>query len=91
MDGSGENTAEYNPQIGHRTELGTHDGTEDRTRTRNIQELDHENLPTGEDDIVHTVGLCQSWSRTVVRRKHTLHETAVEQVSNNERNKAQTK
>ena len=45
VDGTSEDTAKDNPQIGHRTELGTHNGTEDGTRTCDIQKLNHEDLP----------------------------------------------
>ena len=53
-----ENTAKDNPQIGNRTKLRTHDGTEDGTRTGNVKELDHENLPVGKHDVIKSVGLC---------------------------------
>ena len=40
-----KDTSEDNPEIGSRSELGTHDGTKDRSSTCNVQELYHENLP----------------------------------------------
>ena len=56
MDGSGEDASEDDPEVGGRTELGAHDGTEDRTGSRNVQELDHKYFPSGHRDEVDAVG-----------------------------------
>ena len=52
VNGTGKDTTQHNPQIGHRTELGTHDGTKDRTGTGNVQELNHKDFPVGKDNVV---------------------------------------
>ena len=66
MDSTGENTAEDNPQISYRTELGTHNSTKDGACTRNVQKLNHENLPTGKDNKVNAIGLCHCRGHTVI-------------------------
>ena len=88
MDGSGEDTAEDNPQIGHRTELGTHDGTEDRTRTSDVQKLNHKNLPGGKHHEIDAIGLCHSRRHTVIWPEDAFHETSVEQITQHKSHKA---
>ena len=72
-----EDAAEDNPQIGHRTELRTHDGTKDRTSSRNVQKLDHEDLPVWKHNVVQAVGLSHSRRHTVIWPKHLLHKASV--------------
>ena len=57
VDGPGENAAEYDPQIGGGTEFGSHDGSEDGPRSRDIEELDHKDPPAWHLDIVDAVRL----------------------------------
>ena len=91
MHSSGKDTAENDPQISHRTKLRTHDGTEDRTCTRNVQKLDHKNLPRRQHDVVETIGLGHCRRHTIIGAKHPFDETAVEQITNHESHKAQQK
>ena len=78
---TGENAAEYNPQIRRRTELGSHDGAEDRPRTGNVQELDHENFPRRQHGEVHAVGFGHGRRRPVVRSENPFHKTSVEEIA----------
>ena len=79
--GSCKDAAEDNPQIGDRAELGTHDGTEDGTRTGNVQELNHKDLPVGKDNIVNTIGLGNSRSDAIVRGYYFLNEAPIEHIT----------
>ena len=81
VGGSCKDTAEDNPQISRRTELRTHDGTEDRSRTGNVKELNHENLPVGKHDVVKSVCLGNGGRHTVIWSKHPFHEATVEQIT----------
>ena len=47
-----KDASKYYPQVGGRTELGTHNSTEDRTRAGNIEELNHKHLPVGKGYVV---------------------------------------
>ena len=89
MGSTGKDTAQHYPQIGHRTELGSHDGPEDGACSSDVQELYHENLPVGKHDIVYTVSLGHGWCYTVVRTEHTLHETSIEQITQKQSQQAQ--
>ena len=79
--GTREDTAEHNPEIGRRAELGAHDRTENRTRPGNIQELDHENLPRGQHDIVYPIGFGDSRRGPVVGPEHTFNESTVKKIA----------
>ena len=57
VHGAGKDASEHNPEVAGRAKLGTHDGTEDRARSRNVEELDHVHLPAGHGNEVHAVGL----------------------------------
>ena len=89
--GAGKDTAEDDPQISHRTELRTHDGTEDRTSTGNVQELNHEDFPRRENNVIETIGLSNGWCHTIIWTKHTLYETSIEQIAHNKSYKTQQK
>ena len=55
VHGSGEDTAQYDPQVGSRAELGSHDRSEYGTEARDIQELDHEDFPRRHRNVVDSV------------------------------------
>ena len=57
MHGTRENAAQYNPKEGRRAELRAHDGAEDGPRSRDVEELDHIDLPGRHWDEVHAVSL----------------------------------
>ena len=91
MGGTGEDAAEDNPEIGSRTKLGAHDGTEDRTCTCNVKKLNHEYLPVGKNDEIKTVGLSHGRSHTVVWCEHFLYEASVEQITQKKSHEAHHK
>ena len=59
VDGSGEDCAEDNPEVGCGAELCSHDGSEDGTETGDVEELNHEDFPRGKGDVVDSVSHCQ--------------------------------
>ena len=85
MHRTGEDAAEHDPEIGGGTELGAHNGAEDGTRPRNVEELDHENLPTGHLDVVDAVRPADGRRRTGrVGAEDLLGETSVEKITQDE-------
>ena len=62
---SGEDRTEHDPQEGRRTVENTHDGTEDWTQTRDIQELHQKNTPRSHRNKVHSVCLRQCRCLTI--------------------------
>jgi hypothetical protein len=91
VSSSCKNASEDYPQIGYRSEFGSHDGTEDGTRTCDVQELNHENLPRGKYYKVNAVGLGHGRRNTIVGTKNSLHESTVEQVTTYKSHKTQYK
>ena len=91
VDGSGEDAAEDNPQIGRRTELRAHDGTEDGACARDVEELDHEDLPSGHHDVVQPIGLADGGRHAVIGAEYALNKAAVEEITDNQSNNAQCK
>ena len=81
-----KDTAEHNPQVGCRSELGTHDGTEDGTQTCNVEELDHVDLPSGHGDIVDAVLLGVGRRFAILfRMKHSADKAAIGEIADNQR------
>ena len=76
-----EDTSQHNPQIGYRAELGAHDSTEDGPGTCDVQKLDHKHLPVRKHNVVNTIGHGNSRSFPVVRAKHAVHKTAIQQIA----------
>lgn len=84
VHGTGKDTAQYNPKIGHRTIPCTHDGAKDRPGTCYVEKLDHEDFPTGQHDKVYPIRLCHCWRRTVVGSKHVGHKLSIKKITQNE-------
>ena len=55
MYAAAENGTEDNPQEGCRTKANTHDGTENRAQTGDVEELHKEDTPRRHRHKVHTV------------------------------------
>ena len=55
VHGPHEDAAEGDPQKGHGTEAGAEDGSEDRARTGNVEQLDQENPPARQRHVIHAV------------------------------------
>ena len=81
---SGEDAAENYPQVGRRTELGAHYRAEYRAGAGDVEELDHEDLPTRKHYVVNAVGHAHGRRRTVVRSEDALHNAAVDKVAHDE-------
>ena len=88
---SGEYTTQNYPQICRGTELGAHDGAKDGTRSRYVEELDHEYLPSWQYHEIHSISLGHGWGGAVVGTKHADYELAIDHISRNERQKADYK
>ena len=90
--GTGENAAEDDPQIAGRAEFGAHDGAEDGTRSRNVQELDHIHLPGGHDDEIHSIGFGDSRRGPFgIRSEHPIHKSTVQNIAQNQGDNADDK
>ena len=82
MDSTHEDATKDNPQVGGRTKENTHDGTEDRTRSGDVQELNQIDAPRGHRDIIGTVLQAVRGSLTLrLRTKRALYKTAVKEVA----------
>ena len=79
---AGKNTTQNYPQVCRGSELGTHYGAEDRAGSCDVKELDHEDLPSGQGDVVYAVGLAYGRGNAVlVRAEDFVYELAVNQVT----------
>ena len=81
MHGSCEDTPEDNPQISHRSVPGTHNSTEDRTRSCNVEELNHEDFPTRQYHKVDPIGFGHCRRRAVIRTEHMRHKLSIKKVT----------
>ena len=92
MEGSDEDATQHDPQVGRRTELYTHDGSEDGARACNIQELNQENAPTRHWGVVNTIRLGIGWRLALgLYAENTLHQRSVEDVTQYQTGQRQTK
>ena len=66
VDSSSENAAEHYPYVTGWAEFGSHDCSEDRTRSGYVQELYHEHLPGWHRNVIHSV--CLAYGRGDSRR-----------------------
>ena len=82
MDATCKDGSEYDPEIGAGSELGTHDGTEYRTQTCDVKELDHVGFPCRHCNIVNAVGHTLGRHFTVgISPEKTLNEFSVEHIA----------
>ena len=84
VNGTGEDAPQDNPQVGRRAELRAHDGAEDGTRARDVEELNHKNLPSGKNDVVYAVGHTYRRSGPAVGSEDALNHPAVDEIAHNE-------
>ena len=80
--GAHKNAAHYNPQIGHRSVGGPHNGAEYRTQSGNIEKLNHVHAPRLQLLIVDTVG--KTLNRRVALGRHTeiaLHKAPIGKIA----------
>ena len=64
---------------------------EDGTKARDVQQLDHEQLPLGKDHIVHTVVDLHSGGLAVVRPEGVFHHLAIDEITADEQGQANQK
>ena len=77
-----EDTAEDNPQICGRAVGGSHNRSENRSESGNVEKLDDENLPCGHRLEVDIVRLCDGRGFAVwVRTEKTVREFSVDEIS----------
>ena len=81
MNSAGENSTEGDPQENHRSPHGAGQSAEDGAEARDIQKLNHEQLPLGQYDIVDTVVNGDSGSLAVVRIEDAVYELAIEEIA----------
>ena len=64
---------------------------EDGTEARDVQQLDHEQLPLGKDHIVHAVVDLHSGGLAVVRPEGVFHHLAIDEITADEQGQANQK
>ena len=88
---TGKDTAKYNPQIGCRTELSSHDGTEDRSQPGNIEKLYHKDFPSRQWNVIHTIGFGKGGCFAVIGTKDAFYEASVDKIAGYQRQQAKRK
>ena len=76
-----EDATQHNPQICRRTEPHAHNGSEDGSCSSNIQELYHKDAPSGQHNVIDTIGLANGWGLAVVWTKYTFHHPTVNHIA----------
>ena len=91
VDAASEDGAEGDPQEHDGAPQSTLQSAEDGTEARNVQQLDHEQLPLGQDHIVHAVVDLYGRRFTVVGAEGVLHDLAVQEVAADQQSKTDQK
>ena len=91
MDAAGEDGAEGDPQEHHRSPKGTLHCAEDGAQTRNIQQLDQEQLPLGHDNVVNAIVDANSRSFPVIRPEGVVNDFTISQVADDQQSQAEQK
>ena len=81
MDCTGKDGTEGDPQENDRTPKSTAQSAEDGTQTRNIQKLDHKELPLRENHVVHAIVDLHGRRFTVVRAESLFDDATVNEVA----------
>ena len=81
MDAASEDGAEGDPQEHDGAPQSTLQSAEDRTEARNVQQLDHEQLPLGQNHVVHAVIDLDSRSLTVIGPEGPIHQGAIGEIA----------
>ena len=84
MGGSGEDAAKHYPQVSHGTVPGSHYGSEDRARARDVEKLDHEDFPAGQYHVVDAVAMCHCWRGPVVGAENVFDKSSVGKKAHNQ-------
>ena len=91
MDTTGEDGTTGDPQENDRTPKSTAQSAEDGTQTRNIQKLDHKELPLRENHVVHAIVDLDSRRFTVVRAESLFDDATVNEVAADQQCQTQEK
>ena len=91
MDGTGEDSAADNPKVDGRSPKCAGKCTEDRTKTGDIQKLNHKNFPRRQNDKVNAVGLSNGRRRRVSRLEDVVDNLAVNHITANQSGKCNQK
>ena len=91
MNGTGEDGAEGDPQEDDGAPESALQGTEDGAEAGNVQKLDHEQLPLGQNDVVHAVVDLDGRGLPVIGAKGILHDLAVDEVPADQQRKTDQK
>ena len=81
MDCTGKDGTEGDPQEDDRTPKSAAQSAEDGTQTRNIQKLDHKELPLRENHVVHAIVDLHGRRFTVVRAESLFDDATVNEVA----------
>ena len=80
MDGTCENAADRDDDKRDLSELDAGDDTDDRTYAGDVEKLDQEVLPLGQDHVIDSVGLRYGRRRPVIRSNDPLYNASVREV-----------
>ena len=81
VDSTGENGTESDPQEHNRTPQSAAQSAKDGTQASNVQQLDHEQLPLGQNHVVHAVIDLDSGSLTVIGPEGPIHQGAIGEIA----------
>ena len=81
VDSAGENGAEGDPQEHHGAPQRAAQGTENGAETGDVQQLDHKQLPLGQNHVVHAVVDLDGGRLTVIGPEGPIHQGAVDEVT----------
>ena len=83
------------PKVIHRNTTGPPKGTlhcaEDGAQTRNIQQLDQEQLPLGHDNVVNAIVDANSRSFPVIRPEGVVNDFTISQVADDQQSRQSRK
>ena len=78
---TGKNRTESDPQENHRAPQSAAQSAEDRAETRDVQKLDHKQLPLRQNHVVHAIVDLDSRRFTVVRAEGLFDDATVNEVA----------
>ena len=81
VDRTGKNRTEGDPQENHRTPQSAAQSAEDGAEARNVQKLDHKQLPLRQNHVVHAIVDLDSRRFTVVRAEGLFDDATVNEVA----------
>ena len=91
VDRTGKDGAEGDPQKDHGTPQSAAQSAEDGAEARNVQKLDHKELPLRQDHVVHTVVDLDGRGLTVIGAEGVLNDLAVDEVAADQQCQTQEK